>query len=217
VRTLTECILNAGLSERVFDEVQLAHLVGGDKSRRYGLVSSACRAGELHRLRRGLYVLDERFREQAAHPFVLAQALDPGSYVSLETALAHHGWIRKAVTETTSITPGRKSKHYSHKVFGRFDFYPLALTKDCLLELIMHKQINEQTMLIARPCRALMDLVYLRKAEWQGLDWLVEDLCVDIGKLLSISSEDLKILKFVYKQRRIKTFIDRLVRELFDD
>jgi hypothetical protein len=217
VQTLTESILRAGLSEQVLDETSVANLVGGSDSRRYGLVNRACRAGELHRLRRGLYVLDGRFRKQAAHPFMLAQTLQPGSYISLATALVYYGWMARTGMETASITPGRKTKHYSHAVFGEFDFYPLALANDCLLELIIREQAGGQTMLIARPARALMDLVCLRKYAWQGLDWLVAELHIDPGKLQLVGVAEFKILKHVYKQRRVKIFLDNLVQELSGD
>ena len=60
-----------------------------NKQRRYHLVHRAIKAGELLRLRRGSYLLAESFRDYPIHPFALAQAFVPGSYVSYETALAH--------------------------------------------------------------------------------------------------------------------------------
>lgn len=103
-------ILSAGrLAGRVFDEQQLGEELGGSEGRRYALVNRAIKDGSLIRLKRGSYLLGQSFRSEPIHPFAIAQALLPGSYVSFETALAHHGWIPEAVHATASVTPARKS------------------------------------------------------------------------------------------------------------
>lgn len=43
----------------------------------------------------------------------------------------------------------------------------------CFLELVSRVKIEDQIMLVAKPFRALMDLVCLREVEWKGIDWLV--------------------------------------------
>ena len=173
--------------------------------------------GELHRVKRGLYALDNKYRDYPLHPFALAQDMVPGSYVSLETALAYHGWIPEAVFTTASILPGRKSKNYDHEKLGSFTFQPLAIHKGYFLELVLRKQVNQQTMLVAKPVRALLDLVCLRKKEWQGMNWLIEGMRIDYEYLRTINSADIRSLKFVYKQNRVKKFLDELSRELGND
>src|SRR3546814_9646973 len=51
----------------------------------------------------------------------------PGSYVSFESALAHHGWIPEAVFVTAGVTPGRKTLRFETTDFGTFSFHPLAI------------------------------------------------------------------------------------------
>lgn len=97
MQTLAQKLIEQGLENRVLTEKQLARVLKGSRQRRYGLVNRALKAGELHRLSRGRYLLADRFRDYPGHPFALAQALVPGSYVSFETAFAHHGWIPEAV------------------------------------------------------------------------------------------------------------------------
>jgi len=217
MQTLTEKIIDLGLSNRVITDAQLARLLEGSQQRRYNLVNRALKAGELLRLRRGYYLLAARWRDHPAHPFALAQAIVPGSYVSFETALSHHGWIPEAVYTTASVTPGRKSQEYEHPVFGSFSFHPLAIQTGYFLELVERKQIAEQTMLVAEPIRALMDLVCLRKAEWQGMGWLTESLRIDVEYLRSVTSADIRTLDLVYKQTRVKNFLKALARELGND
>jgi len=72
-------------------------------------------------------------------------------------------------------------------------------------------------MLVAEPFRALMDLVCLRKVEWQGLDWLVEGMRIDYEYLRGITSADIRTLTSVYKQKRMQLFLESLARESGND
>ena len=200
MQTLVQKLIDQGLENRVLTEKQLARVLEGSQQRRYGLVNRALNAGELHRLSRGRYLLAERFRNYPGHPFALAQTFVQGSYVSFETALAYHGWIPEAVYTTSCVTPGRKTLVFESGKFGRFSFHPLAVNTDGFLELVQRVQINQQTMLVAEPVRALMDLVCLRKTQWQGLGWLREGLRIDVEYLESIKQSDMDTLMLVYKQ-----------------
>lgn len=217
MQTLTRQIIDLGLSNRVLTDNQLARLLEGSQQRRYNLVNRALKAGELLRLRRGCYLLAPMWRDYPSHPFALAQAFVPGSYVSFETALSHHGWIPEAVYTTASVTPGRKSLVYEHPVFGSFSFHPLAIQAGYFLELVDREKIEEQTMLVAKPIRALMDLVCLRKVEWRGVGWLVEGLRIDAEHLHNVTSADIRTLDLVYKQKRVKSFLRSLAKELGND
>lgn len=217
MKSLTGKLIDADQANRVLSDTQLKRLLAGSDASRYGLVNRALKVGELHRAKRALYVLDDKYRDYPLHPFALAQMLESGSYVSLETALAHHGWIPEAVYTTASILSGRKSKSYEHEKFGNFTFHPLAIEKGYFLELVMRQKEGEQTMLIARPIRALMDLVCLRKNEWQGIDWLIDGMRIDYEYLKTINSTELRTLKLVYKQKRVRKFLDELSRELGND
>ena len=217
MQTLTEQLIDTSFRNRVIIDTQLARLISGTPQRRHNLVNRAMNAGELLRLRRGTYVLAERYRDYAAHPFALAQSLVTGSYVSFETALAHHGWIPEAVYTTASVTPGRKSLKNEHPLFGSFSFHPLAINAGYFLELVVREQMNRQTMLIAEPIRALMDLVCHRKIEWQGMEWLQESMRIDDEHLRKITGADISTLKRVYKNKRVTSFLETLAIELGND
>lgn len=88
-------VAGAGYADRILRDQQIKRILGGSDDRRYGQVKRALQSGALIRIKRGLYVLAEQYREHPLHPFALAQALVSGSYVSMETALAFHGWIQK--------------------------------------------------------------------------------------------------------------------------
>jgi predicted transcriptional regulator of viral defense system len=214
MNTITNRIVEQGLANRVLKVSQLKRLVKGSAQSRYNLVNRAIKTKELSRFQRGLYTLNDRFRDYPCHPFILAQALESGSYISFETALAYHGWIPEAVYTTASVVSHRKSRKFKHKKMGIFNFQPLAVKREHFLELVNRHQTNEQTMLIAKPCRALMDLICLRKLSWKGMNWLLEGMRIDPELLASITGTDIKILKLIYKQKRVKSYLSYLNREL---
>jgi hypothetical protein len=210
MQTLTEQLIEEGLNDRVLTDTQLGRLISGSRQRRYNLVNRAMKAGELIRLRRGLYMLPDKYRSQPCHPYVLAQRLVPGSYVSLETALAFHNWIPEAVYSTASVMPGHKAKEFSYESLGRFTFHPLPIQVGYFLELVERVKLVEQPVLMAQPVRALLDLVCLKKVEWQGLAWLVQGMRIDEDVLHQVTGAELRTLKQVYKYKRVQGFIAQL-------
>ena len=210
MQTLTRQLLEVGLSDRVLTDLQLSRLIEGSDQRRYNLVNRAMKAGELVRLRRGLYMLPDKYRKKPTHPYALAQMIVPGSYVSLETSLSFHGWIPEAVYTTTSILPGRKSGKFKIEQVGLLAFYPLATRAGYFLERVKRIQLNGQTLLIASPIRALMDLVCLKKLEWRGMSWIVQGMRIDEEALGLVTGEELRTLKQVYKHKRVQYFLSEL-------
>jgi hypothetical protein len=214
MKAVTKIISEQGLADRFIRASRLDQLIAGSAKRRYGLVNRAMKSGELVRLQRGLYVLSDRYRSQPCHSFAVAQALAPGSYISFETALAYHGWIPERVFVTASVVPGRKSRRYENEKMGIFSFYPLALQTGSILELVKRITVDGQVVLVAEPCRALMDLVYLRKIVWKGMDWLLEGFRIDFDVLGTLTRKDIDTLELVYKHKRMKSFLASFRREL---
>jgi hypothetical protein len=210
MQTLTKLLAEHALRDRIFTDNQLSRLIEGPSQRRYYLVNRAIKAKELIRLRRGLYVLADKYRSQPCHPYALAQMLVPGSYVSLETALAFHGWIPEAVYTTSSIVPGRKTKDFENERMGRFTFHPLAIQCGYFLEGVQRIQLRGQPALVAGSLRALMDLVCLRKVEWTGMEWIEQGLRIDSDSLGEVTGSELRALKNVYKHKKVWHFLNGL-------
>lgn len=211
---LTEQIFTSGLADRPLSANQVARLLGGGDARRYGLVNRALKAGELIRPRRGLYVLNPVYRKQPLHPFVLAQQMLPGSYVSAESALGFHGWIPELVHTVLSMSHGGKSVTYQHAQLGQFEFRRMTTHIGYFLQSVARHELPHQAALIAEPLRALLDLVYLRKLEWQGLDFLTHGIRIDEQQLFSVTGLDITRLQDVYKGRREQAFLTELQRSL---
>ena len=141
------------------------------------------KAGRLYQLRRGLYALAPPFQKVKPHPFVIANRMIPGSYVSNQSALAHYGLIPEYVPVITSVTtarPGRwdtplGSFEFRHIKTGLLHGYKLAALG------------GGQQAFVATPEKALLDLIYLqpesdspeylRELRLQNLDRL------DLGEL----------------------------------
>ena len=74
------------------------------------------------------------YRSTPAHPFVLAQQMVPGSYVSAETALGFHGWIPEMVHSVLSVTARGKSVSYDHETLGKFEFRRMTVASGYWLQ-----------------------------------------------------------------------------------
>jgi len=134
------------------------------------------RSGRLHQLRRGLYAVAPPYRRVTPHPFVVANRLVRGSYVSLQSALAFHGLIPEHVPVTTSVTTGRPQRR--ENPFGSFEYHHVSPT---LLDgYRLETLAGGQEALVATPAKALADLVrlvpgadspaYLSELRLEGLD-----------------------------------------------
>lgn len=211
---LANYVAEAGFADRIFNERQLSRIVGGSDGRRYALVNRALKEGSLIRVKRGTYLLDQRYRRENAHPFAIAQALWPGSYISLETALSFHGWIPEEVLVTASISPGRKSITQDVPQMGMFTCHPLALHDYQFLTRVERVKLGALTALVASPLRALMDLVALRKEPWSGFAWLTNGLRIEETDLLTLKKEDFERVRHVYKHAAVAKFLNALESEI---
>jgi predicted transcriptional regulator of viral defense system len=112
------------------------------------------RSGRIRQLRRGLYTLAPPYQNIVSHPFLIANALMPGSYVSAQSALAFYGLIPEYTPRTLSMTMLRPSQweggfHFQHLAPHFFFGYQLV-------ELPQGQQA-----FVAAPEKALLDLAHL--------------------------------------------------------
>ena len=59
-----------------------------------------------------------------------------------------------------------------------------------------------------------MDLVTLRKLEWQGLAWLTDSMRIDAQLLRKVTRTQMQKLSSAYKQQRPNNFLGALAKEL---
>ena len=135
-------------------------LVAG-RSREPGLpaqLSRWCGSGKLLRLRRGLFALASPYRKVIPHPFLVANRLVPGSYVSGLSALAFASAIPEFVPEVTSCGPGRP--HIRETPLGRYSFRYLKPELRSGYRLV--ELGGDQRAFVASPEKAFLDLVHLQ-------------------------------------------------------
>ncbi len=134
-------------------------LLSGDVNANYlrKQMSLWVNSGKIVQLRRGLYTLAPPYQQVKPHPFLMANCLQPASYVSFQSALLYYGLIPEHVPVTTSITTKKPGVWetpvgtftYRHINGGWFNSY----TSIDLGE--------NQSAFIASPEKAVLDLILL--------------------------------------------------------
>ncbi len=197
--------------DRIFSAADLANMVPASADTRHSLLKRALAAGELVRIRRGLYVLSAQLRRQALDPFCLAQRIYGPSYVSMESALAFHGWIPEAVYATTSVCL-KKSRSYDTP-FGFFQYssIPQRVLFAGVARLVSG---TGEVFFMASPIKALADYVHIREMTWAGLASLVENLRIDSDAFASLVAEDFEVVASNSTSARVRMFLSAMRKEL---
>lgn len=114
-------------------------------------------AGKLLQLRRGLYAVAAPYAHTYPHPFLIANRLQRGSYVSAQSALSFRGAIPEYVPGVTSVSNRRPLTRSTP--LGRYEFRHIA--RDLLWGAEWVEVAPGSRALVATPEKALIDLVHL--------------------------------------------------------
>lgn len=114
-------------------------------------------AGKLEQLRRGTYCLAPPYRQVEPHPYLVANRLVRGSYVSGQSALGFVGLLPERVTAVTSVCSTRPVKLSTP--CGRYLYQRIAQKRFGGYRL--RAVAPGQEAFVALPEKALLDLVYL--------------------------------------------------------
>jgi predicted transcriptional regulator of viral defense system len=149
-------LLSLVADEAVFSSGLL--LSGSEDARQVRLqLSRWVKSGQLFQLRRGLYALAPPWRKVDPHPFLIANRMRSGSYVSLQSALAWHGVIPEQVPVVTSVGPGRAETANTPLGVFRVQHIAEALRFGYSRVEVAPRQFA----FVAVPEKALLDLVHL--------------------------------------------------------
>ena len=100
--------------------------LGKSPHSRQGIIKRALAEGALLRLRRDLYLIKIQYDQAPVDRFELAPIIYGPSYVSMESALAYHGWIPEGVPVTTCGTT-KRTKEFETPI-GLFSYHHIPVS-----------------------------------------------------------------------------------------
>jgi len=144
-------------------------------------IASLENAGALIRLKKGAYLVSGSIHGRVFSRELVANHLYGPSYVSLETALAHHGLIPERVHVIRSMTTRRGRKFTTP--LGDFD-YVSAPADYYAIGIGQHIVENQYACLIASPEKAVCDMIVATRglrlqSPKAARAWLEENLRID--------------------------------------
>jgi hypothetical protein len=210
MKLLTELVL-ARCGKLFFSRSDLALWVEGSANRRDALLKRALAAGEIIRIRRGLYMLAPPVQRKTPSPLELAQHVYGPSYIGLESALSFHGWIPEAVYAVASVSLNR-SRVFDTPV-GRFDF--VRVPQSCFFSGVERHELSggNGSILVSSPLKALADIVYVQNLD-EPLRGLLSSLRIEVELKESVSMESVHELIGNYSSRRVKCFLEQVRKEI---
>ncbi len=214
MKTLTESLFKLAPPGGLFNETVIKNLFH-DRSRgaRELLLDRAIKAGEILRIKRGLYVLAPEYRKTDPPPFTVAALLYPPSHVSLETALSYHGLIPEAVYQVASVTVKRRRTFDTP--LGVFSYHCVP-SRHPMAGVDAVKLQSTFWAFVATPLRAIADLVYLNHTiSWHkdGRRYLLDSLRLEEEDLSGLSYERSAQIIESFRSRRVKSFLENMQKE----
>jgi len=148
------------VKNRMVIESQYLHLLYGNKAQVELQLSRWLKQGKIHRLKRGIYILAEKYRGVPIFEPYVAGILKSPSYISLEKALEMHHLIPDVVYTYTSVTTRRRPVEFVTGT-GRFKYTVIKNQYFWGYRSIAH---GSYTGFLAEPEKALIDLFYYKKS-----------------------------------------------------
>ncbi|MDO8803709.1 MAG: hypothetical protein Q7R35_04710 [Elusimicrobiota bacterium] len=170
--------------------------------------------GSLIRVRKGLYVLGERYRRAPLSRELLANLIYGPSYVSLDYALSHYGMLPERVENVTSVTTGGSRRF--NTPFGVFTYRHFPPRR--YAPGIRWSGEGDARWLMASPEKALVDKVWTDKrfspaSHKEFNAYLTEDLRLDAQQLSSLDTGRLAAIAGAFAARKITMLVRRLARQ----
>jgi predicted transcriptional regulator of viral defense system len=208
---LTEKIIQNQLDKHIIRDQDLKYLLGGTDASRHALVNKALKKEELLQICRGFYVIGKKYRTFTLSQYAMANRIVPHSFISTESALSYHNFIPEQVTRVTSVAATGRYRQFSTP-FGFFDYHVAPVDPSNFYMGVHFIQLNNQTVLMASPLRALIDYIYQHKIKRANLHFLIHSLRIDEENILKIPKETFDTLSSVYRTKYVCDFI-KLLRE----
>jgi hypothetical protein len=205
--------IRQAIATDVFDYQQLADCLRSYSKPR-DKIRTLLKAGDIVRVKKGIYVFGRAYRRSPWSREVLANLIYGPSYISLDYALGYYGFIPERVVAVTSVTLSRSRRFQTP--LGPFVYRRLSRRKYGI-------GIDQQTVegdghfLIATPAKALADKIWTdhrftpRKPQDFGT-YLREDLRLNPEPLSIIDRAQLEAIAEQYGSRKVRLLRDYLLR-----
>lgn len=207
-------ILRKRIKGEEFDYQTLIDCLEGYSNPR-AKITQLLKKGIIVRIKKGLYIFGESFRRRPYSKELLANLIYGPSYISLEYALQYYGMIPEQVEAVTSVTSGRSRKFSSPSglfTYRQIPVYALSTGMDRV-------ELDDSTaFLIAIPEKALADKIISDRgasinSQKELLDYLENDLRIDMEYLLSLNPAVLDDIAGRYSSRKLKNLIKFIRKE----
>ena len=206
--------LQKALKATIFTHEEIADLLKSEVSNVNAKISYMVKQGILVRLKRGLYIFSEPYRDGLVDSIAVANRLYAPSYVSFEYALSYHGLIPERVYEVTSAT--LRAKKLFETPLGRFSYRPVpmevyAIGVDWIDDKIQGGKF------IATPEKALCDKIRSdrgmgRLTQKEMKAYLLHDLRTEWEELLTLDVILIDAIAKQYKSYNLKSLAALLKR-----
>jgi len=144
--------------------------------------------------------------------FEIAQAIYGPSYISLESALSHHGWIPEKVNVCTSATVKRSKKFITNIANFTYSRTPI---KSFMLQ-VRRTEASDATFLIAEPWKAVADHIYVHDRSWRSLTDMISDMRIDEDSLLGSDVTQLENLLTDYSSVKVRKLLTKFYTEILN-
>jgi predicted transcriptional regulator of viral defense system len=182
-----------------------------DYARPRDKISDLLQKGQIIRVKKGLYIFGEGFRNKPYSREILANLIYGPSYVSLDFALQHYGLIPERVEVVTSVSIGRSRRFLTPVGLFTYRMIPLKAYRNGMDRVDIG---DGRAFLMATPEKALADKLYDArgtgiKTQKELTEYLEESLRVDPEALGELGPNNLDEVARGYRSHKI-----RLLRNL---
>ncbi len=175
-------------------------------------IRNLCVHGDLLQIRKGLYVAPSfPGRPPTVSPLALAALIYGPSYVSLESALSHHGLIPERVDEITSVT-SKRAKRFQTPL-GRFTYRPV--NESAFSYGVALQSVAGGSFFLAEPEKALCDRIACIRhlTAMRDVPTALDDhLRVDLDAVVRMRLNVVRHIAKRYRRRNVDAFLRWLQR-----
>lgn len=199
--------LQKNISTTIFTHDQLYSVLESQVNNVNAKISYMVKKGDLIRLKQGVYMFGDDYRQSPVNLFSAANILYPPSYVSFDYALSYYGLIPEKVYEVTSATL-HANKLYETPI-GRFSYKSIPL-KAYSIGIDWSYDKTNGGQLIATAEKALCDKIRYdrglgRLSQDKAINYLEYDLRVELDMLVTFDTELIDTIADAYKSNILHT------------